>query len=187
MIELSAFALGIIVNAFWVGGYFSNGKPLPPAALVDGAATSRLEEALPRGWPEVYMIGKVAFFVPPDVKSYPTDVLTPYRAFYREGLEVSTAYTYAPYSVVCRQHADDKFDKAKVARTKVAGREATILHGGRAAYGTTDDSYSEPLGGLTVCVPDTGDGRREFTIVVRYKTGQDYQDAVRIIDSVRFP
>jgi hypothetical protein len=187
MIELSAFALGIILNAFWVGGYFGNGKPLTHAARVDGTAASRLEGALPQGWLGVDMGGKAAFFVPPDVRPYPTDALTPYRAFYREGLEVSMAYTYAPYSAVCRHHADEKFDKARVMRTKVAGRDATMLHAERAAYGTADDDYSEPLRGLTVCVPDTGDGRREFTIVVRYKTGQDYQDARRIIDSVRFP
>jgi hypothetical protein len=42
------------------------------------------------------------------------------------------------------------------------------------------------LKGMTVCVPDVGDGEYELNILARYKDERDYQDLLRIIDSIEF-
>ena len=132
------------------------------------------------------MDGKATFYVPANMRAGVLYAAWPYRVFLREGMDIAMFYSNIRVGGTCIDHNEENLSKSKVSRTKVAGRDATILKLEVAAFDFGDLHNSELLKGVTICVPDVGDGEHEFSISARYKNEQDYQDIQQIIDSIHF-
>jgi hypothetical protein len=109
-----------------------------------------------------------------------------YRDFRNNNMQFFTMYTNQDGGATCVvQNRDRAEKKATLSEVTLDGRAATIEY----FDGVTFELYQpEPiLKGLTICVPDVGDGEHEFAIVAKFKGDQDYQIVRQIIDSIRFP
>jgi hypothetical protein len=173
IVSILTFTLGVTAAAVWSARYFYY-SARPPA----GAAQPE--------WKEVDIDGKVTFRVPANLTTALIDTTSPYRAFRREGMDISVSRENIHTGGTCVIHGEENLSKSKVKRMRVAGRDATVLNLEVAAFGPQHLYDSELLKGMTVCVPDVGDGEHEFSILARYKDERDYQDVLRIIDSIEF-
>ena len=180
IVLILTFTLGMMAVALW--SVRQIGHSVRPAASADG----RPKPSVQPEWTKINMDGKVTFYVPADLKQGVLDAGEPYRAFYREGMEIAMFYPNIGAGGTCISHDKEELDKYKVRRTKVAGRDATFLTHEVAVFLYQDLSHPDALKGITMCVPDMGDGEHEFSILARYKNEQDYQDIQRIIDSIQF-
>lgn len=141
---------------------------------------------IPQGWGGIKMGKAVTFFLPPGLEAGDADAIGTYSMFRREGLEVNLNYTYIGASATCINHKEEGLSRDKVSKTKIAGRDATLLHLERATFGPIEPARPEILKGLTICVPDVGDSKHEFAVAARYKTEQDYQVVQQIVGTIRF-
>jgi hypothetical protein len=180
LVSILTFTLGIMGVALWSIRQF--GDSARPASSADG----RQKPSVQPEWNKIDMDGKATFYVPADLRTVVLYASSPYRAFRREGMDIAMFYPNIRVGGTCIDHNEENLSKYKVSRTKVAGRDATILTLEVAVFGDQDIHDSEPLKGMTICVPDMGDGEHEFSILARYKNEQDYQDIQRIIDSIQF-
>jgi hypothetical protein len=98
------------------------------------------------------MGGAVTFLLPPGLEAGYTDAPRAYTMFRREGMEVNFNYTYIGASATCINHKEERLSRDKVLKTKVAGKDATLLHLERATFGPIDLSETQVLKGLTICV-----------------------------------
>jgi hypothetical protein len=114
------------------------------------------------------------------------DTTSPYRAFRREGIDISVSLENIHTGGTCVIHGEENLSKSKVKRARVGGRDATVLNLEVAAFVPRPLSGDEVLKGMTVCVPDVGDGEHELNILAGYKDERGYQDVLRIIDSIEF-
>jgi hypothetical protein len=180
LISILTFTVGIMGVALWSIWQF--GASAPRSTSADG----RQKPSAQPEWKKINMDGKATFYVPADMRTVEMYAASPYRAFRREGMDIAMFYPNIRVGGTCIDHNEENLSKYKVRRTKVAGRDATILTLEVAVFGTQDLHDSEPLKGMTICVPDMGDRKHEFSILARYKNEQDYQDIQRIIDSIQF-
>lgn len=141
---------------------------------------------IPQGWRNIQMGEAVSFSLPPGLESADTGASGTYSMFRREGIEVYLNYTYIGASPTCINHKEEGLSRAKVLQTKVAGRDATLLHLERAAFGPVELAGPEILKGLTICVPDVGDGEHEFAIATRYKSVEDHQLIQQLVNTIKF-
>jgi hypothetical protein len=182
LIAAVTFTLGSVA-AWWSVRYFSAADQL---ATDEQKHILKTGQTAPPEWKKINMEGKATFHIPPSLKPEVLDAYPIYRAFHSEGLEVSMFYYRIGTGGPCIAHAEEKLSKHKVSKTRVGGREATLLNIEKAVFGPQHLKEPEPLRGLTICVPSVGDGEHEFNILVRYKSEQDFQDTQRIIDSIKF-
>lgn len=179
LISILTFTLGVTTAALW--SIRQIGRSARPATGAD----ARPEPSVRPEWKKINMDGRVTFYVPADLAPGRLDVGEPYRAFRREGMEIMMLSPHIGVGATCVMHNEENLSKHKVSKTKVAGRDATLLIHEIAVFGYFDPRRPDALKGITVCVPDAGDGEHEFSILARYKSEQDYQDIQRIVDSIR--
>lgn len=173
IVSILTFTLGVTAAAVWSARYFYNNAR--PAAV-----------AAQPGWKEVDMGGKVTFRVPANLETVSMDNTAPYMSFRRKGMDIAMFPSAIHVGSTCVIHGEENLSKSKVKRTRIGGRDATVLNLEVAVFGPQHLYDTELLKGMTVCVPDTGDGEHEFSILARYKDERDYQDVLRIIDSIEF-
>lgn len=174
IVSVLTFTLGVTAAAAWSARYFYN-NARPPAA------------AARPGWRDVDMGGKVTFSIPADLETLDMETSPrPYASFRREGMGITMYPELIHVGGVCVDHREEKLSKSKVKGTKVGGRDATVLYHEVTVFGPQDLNDSELLKGITICVPDVGDGEHEFSIIAGYKDERDYQDVQQVIDSIEF-
>lgn len=180
LVSILTFTLGITAAALW--SIRQIGRSARPAASAD----ARPDPSVQPEWKKINMDGKATFYVPADLTPGRLNAGEPYRAFHREGMEIMMFYPNIGAGGMCLDHNEENLSKHKVSRTKVAGRDATLLTLDVAVLSYDDLSRPEALKGITICVPNIGDGEHEFSILARYKSEQDYQDIQRILNSIQF-
>jgi hypothetical protein len=180
LVSILTFTVGITAVALWSIRQF--GRCAQPAT----SANERPKPSVQPEWRKINMDGKATFYVPADMETGVLYAGQPYKAFLREGMEIAMFYSDIGAGGTCISHHEDALNKDKVRRTEVAGRDATLLTLEYAVFLYHNLDHPDALKGITVCVPDMGDGEHEFEILARYKNEQDYQDIQRILDSIQF-
>lgn len=180
LISILTFTLGITAVALWSIGQI--GRSARPTTGADGRPNPSIEPE----WKKINMDGRATFYVPADLAPGRLDAGEPYRAFYRGGMEIIMLSPRIGVGGTCVAHNEENLSKHKVSRIRVARREATLETHQIATFGYFDLRRPDALKGITICVPNVGDGEHEFSILARYKSEQDYQDIQRILDSIRF-
>lgn len=181
IVAVVAFTLGTATATWCSLKYFSQrGRAISATNASSGSAGG---EASRPEWEKVDIYGKATFYVAPHLTPRRLSNSIPHRAFRREGMEVTMFLDRIGASAPCIAHADKNLRRYEVSRIKVGDREATM---GNLESAVFDLGDTQPLKGLTVCVPSIGDGQHEFVVLARYKGEQDRQDVMRIVNSIRF-
>lgn len=135
-------------------------------------------------WQKIDMDGKAIFYIPADLRPVIKDTGYLYRAFRNDKMEVLMYYRGNEGATCIASRNERLVTRAKITRTIVDGRAATLENIEKISFGLTDDKPL--LKGFVMCVPDVGDGQHEFIIVGKYQSEQDHQILQRIIGSIKF-
>ena len=184
-VAVGILLLGTAAATLWTTHHFNLAVRQPARISDEPNLGSQTERNVPADWQGINIEGNAAFFIPPGLRPVIHDTGSLYKAFRNDSMEVFMYYPSKKDGTCILTKNESLVTKAKVTKTTVGGRDATMEHTEKTSFGLEDDRPI--LKGFIICVPDPGDGEHEFVIVGKYKSDQDYQILRRIIDSIRFP
>jgi hypothetical protein len=172
-IAVITFSLGIAVATFWTISHFRRVEKNIKLA----------EESAPEGWQRIDMAGKATFHIPPGLREikFDTDALS--RTYRNDSLEL--LFIYDRSVPVCYAQKDENIvPKSRLIKTKVDGKDATLENVDQIPL----DSYKDGpvVKGIMICVPEVDSSGYQFEILAKYKNEQDYENVLRVVNSIKF-